>query len=57
MIVNDHSHGITHIHAGFIGSVHDSHVFVNSHLWLHHVDFFKTHEYILTNMGYYSTTI
>lgn len=57
MIVNDHNCRITHLHAGFPGSAHDSRVFTNSQIWLHHAEFFKSPEYILTDTGYPLTTI
>ena len=52
MIVNDQNCRITHLQAGFLGSAHDSWVFLNSQLWLKHDDFFKGDEYLLTNSGY-----
>ena len=52
MIVNEHNHRITHLHASFSGLAHDSFVFANSKIWLHHADFFKCPVYILTDIGY-----
>lgn len=57
MIVNDHNYRITHLHVGYPGSAHDSRVFVNSQICLHHAYFFKSFEYILTEMGYPLTAI
>ena len=57
MIVNDHNCRIMHLHAGFPGSAHDSRVFTNSKIWLHHADFFNSPEYILTDTSYPLTAI
>ena len=46
-----------HLHASSSGSAHDSHVFVNSYIWLHHVDFSKSREDILTDTDYLLTVI
>ena len=57
MIVNDHNCKITHFQAGFLGSVYDTCVFINSQIWLKHVDFFQREEYLLTDIGYLLTKI
>ena len=57
MIVNNQNSKITHLHASFLGSAHDSRVFINSQVWLKHIDFFKADEYLLTDTGYPLTKI
>ncbi len=39
---------------GWPGSVQDSQVFCNYHLWQHHDDYFWKHKYILVDKGGYS---
>ena len=57
LLVNDQNCKITHVHAGFPGSAHDSHVFVNSQIWQKHNNFFKREEYLLVDTGYPLTSI
>ncbi|KAH7921581.1 hypothetical protein BV22DRAFT_1019071 [Leucogyrophana mollusca] len=47
----DHRVIFTSYDFGWPGSVQDSRVFKNSHLWQHKEDYFRSHEYILVDKG------
>jgi len=52
LIVCDHKGKITYIHVGFPGSSTDSHVFLNSRLWLSREDLFHGEEYLLADSAF-----
>ena len=47
----DHEGKFTSYKLGWPGAMTDVKIFKNSHLWMHHHDYFKNGEYILVDKG------
>lgn len=53
-VINDHHKRIRYIYAGWPGSVHDSRVLQNSHLYKNPQEYFSEDEYLLADSAYQS---